>query len=122
MLERLWDWWYGLPEESDYILVLGSLIADIELSNAFDEDIEDRVRIASELCSSIQRWYLLEDLGDWDNWNGPSGPMEVTYRRQRIIERYGIVYRYPQLVLRYSYSWLSWVNPLNGLYLGVEAP
>lgn len=108
MLDFLWNWWYGDPTEADHILVVGSLVADIELSVAFGEDASGRIDLVSKLCSHLHRWYLVDEVGSWDRWEGPTGPMELTYHRQRIINEYGIVYRYPQVVLYNSWYGVGW--------------
>jgi hypothetical protein len=84
----------------DHLMILGSIIADMELENQHGRIALDKSHIVVKLCQDIGREYLLDSDGiDPETWLGPCGPMELTEARRKIIDKYNIRYSYPKLVL-----------------------
>lgn len=94
--------------EENYLLVLGSLIADMELCYAFGVEITaGKWTVVRDICLRIGRSYLLDDNPLSEEWKGPSGPMILTGQRRELIQQLGISYSYPQVVLLEE-EWNPW--------------
>ena len=97
--------------ETDHLLVLGSIIADMELEQEHGSIGPDKSDTVVKLCHRLGRDYLLDSDGiDTETWLGPCGAMELTEARREIIDKYNIRYSYPELVLLHERKgWLQYL-------------